>query len=169
MHAGLSENLLGIKLNKKYNVRCSDWEADALTETQIKYAAQDAIASIAICMKLIADNQSIETKLSPFDDVHGIYNQWTGTAAPFADTKFRLTNRVSSAGPAKNQRNFSTSSKYRDDSQITAISASRAFAARKKPLYDNCILQAPDGQPLCTCDVKKALWYELKQFSLKFQ
>lgn len=89
--AGLSENLLGIQLNKKYTVQCSDWEADALTDTQIKYAAQDAIASIVICMKLIADKQSRETKLSPFHDVHAIYDQWTSTAAPlFTDTKFRL-------------------------------------------------------------------------------
>lgn len=27
------------------------------------------------------------------------------------------------------------------------------------PLYDNCYLQAPDGELLCTCDTKKALWY----------
>ena len=30
---------------------------------------------------------------------------------------------------------------------------------RKSPLYDNCFLHAPDGQPLCTCDKKKATWY----------
>lgn len=30
---------------------------------------------------------------------------------------------------------------------------------RKSPLYDNCFLYAPDGQPLCTCDKKKARWY----------
>nr|XP_029505179.1 exonuclease 3'-5' domain-containing protein 2-like [Oncorhynchus nerka] len=30
---------------------------------------------------------------------------------------------------------------------------------RKSPLYDNCFLHAPDGQPLCTCDKKKAKWY----------
>lgn len=33
------------------------------------------------------------------------------------------------------------------------------FSARKSPLYDNCFLHAPDGQPLCTCDKKKAKWY----------
>lgn len=30
---------------------------------------------------------------------------------------------------------------------------------RKSPLYDNCFLHAPDNQPLCTCDKKKAKWY----------
>ncbi|XP_075783457.1 exonuclease 3'-5' domain-containing protein 2 isoform X2 [Pelodiscus sinensis] len=33
------------------------------------------------------------------------------------------------------------------------------YSARKSPLYDNCFLHAPDGQPLCTCDRKKAQWY----------
>lgn len=26
-------------------------------------------------------------------------------------------------------------------------------------MYSNCVMQAPDGQVLCVCDVKKALWY----------
>ena len=29
----------------------------------------------------------------------------------------------------------------------------------KKPLYDNAKLEAPDGDLLCVCDSKKALWY----------
>ncbi|KAG9481036.1 hypothetical protein GDO78_010341 [Eleutherodactylus coqui] len=33
------------------------------------------------------------------------------------------------------------------------------YSVRKSPLYDNCFLHAPDGQPLCTCDRKKAQWY----------
>ncbi|XP_014722697.1 exonuclease 3'-5' domain-containing protein 2 isoform X2 [Equus asinus] len=33
------------------------------------------------------------------------------------------------------------------------------YSARKSPLYDNCFLHAPDGQPLCTCDRRKAQWY----------
>ncbi|XP_061405975.1 exonuclease 3'-5' domain-containing protein 2 [Lethenteron reissneri] len=33
------------------------------------------------------------------------------------------------------------------------------FSPRKSPLYDNCLLKAPDGQPLSTCDRKKAQWY----------
>ena len=36
---------------------------------------------------------------------------------------------------------------------------SRGYSARKKPLYHNCQLRAPDDQLLCTCDVKKASWY----------
>jgi len=39
------------------------------------------------------------------------------------------------------------------------VRASRAYVVRKKPLYHNCQLRSPDGQLLCTCDIKKAKWY----------
>jgi hypothetical protein len=35
----------------------------------------------------------------------------------------------------------------------------RSYCIRSTPLYDNCYLQAPDGELLCTCDHKKAKWY----------
>lgn len=38
----------------------------------------------------------------------------------------------------------------------------RKFSTRTKPLYYNCFLQAPDGELLCTCDRKKAMWYVSK-------
>lgn len=35
----------------------------------------------------------------------------------------------------------------------------KAYTTRKRPLWDNCKLLAPDGQLLCTCDSRKAMWY----------
>jgi hypothetical protein len=35
----------------------------------------------------------------------------------------------------------------------------RAYDLRQRPLYYNCYLLAPDGESLCTCDIKKAEWY----------
>ncbi len=32
------------------------------------------------------------------------------------------------------------------------------LSVRQSPLYDNAMLEAPDGQQLCVCDVKKAEW-----------
>lgn len=32
------------------------------------------------------------------------------------------------------------------------------LAMRAKPLYNNGYLEAPDGELLCRCDNKKALW-----------
>lgn len=39
----------------------------------------------------------------------------------------------------------------------------RKFATRQKPLYNNCFLEANDGELLCTIDKKKAMWYVTKQ------
>lgn len=36
---------------------------------------------------------------------------------------------------------------------------SRAYVSRKTPLYHHCMMYAPDGQLLCTCDTRKAQWY----------
>jgi len=33
------------------------------------------------------------------------------------------------------------------------------MATRSKDFYDNCLLQAPDGELLCTIDRRKASWY----------
>lgn len=45
--------------------------------------------------------------------------------------------------------------------RVTAV-FKRGYAVRRKPFYDNCILQSPDGQSLCTIEKKKAQWYILK-------
>lgn len=42
---------------------------------------------------------------------------------------------------------------------VVTVFAMLSLFHRKSPLYDNCFLHAPDGQPLCTCDRKKAQWY----------
>ncbi|XP_037025207.1 exonuclease 3'-5' domain-containing protein 2-like isoform X2 [Bradysia coprophila] len=44
----LSEKYLGHPLGKEFAVRCSDWEAYALTDKQIEYAALDALVAIEL-------------------------------------------------------------------------------------------------------------------------
>lgn len=46
-----------------------------------------------------------------------------------------------------------------DSSRSNVDTSTRAYVTRKKPLYHNCQLISPDGQLLCTCDLKKAQWY----------
>lgn len=46
-----------------------------------------------------------------------------------------------------------------NSSRLNVDTSTRAYVARKKPLYHNCQLISPDGQLLCTCDLKKAQWY----------
>ncbi|XP_062566584.1 exonuclease 3'-5' domain-containing protein 2-like isoform X1 [Saccostrea cucullata] len=43
--------------------------------------------------------------------------------------------------------------------ELSQTKESRAYVVRKRPLYYNCLLLAPDGEQLCTCDIRKAEWY----------
>lgn len=47
------------------------------------------------------------------------------------------------------------------------IKDSSAYSVRKRPLWDNCKLEAPDGTMLCTCDARKAQWYLDKEIADK--
>ncbi|XP_060076578.1 exonuclease 3'-5' domain-containing protein 2-like [Ylistrum balloti] len=44
-------------------------------------------------------------------------------------------------------------------SLVQAKKEGKSYMTRQRPLYDNCLLLAPDGDLLCSCDVKKAAWY----------
>ncbi|RUS74534.1 hypothetical protein EGW08_017706 [Elysia chlorotica] len=47
------------------------------------------------------------------------------------------------------------------------VKDSSAYSVRKRPLWDNCKLEAPDGTMLCTCDTRKAQWYLDKELADK--
>ena len=49
------------------------------------------------------------------------------------------------------------------------ISGKNGHSTLKRPLYDNSKLEAPDGQLLCVCDSKKALWYVTKDLGKVIQ
>lgn len=82
--------MLGTALNKHLSVRCSDWEADDLSDIQVKYAAQDAIASIAICLKLISETRMpTDMRVFSFLNIHDFYKSWAKHSA-IRDIKFRM-------------------------------------------------------------------------------
>lgn len=76
-------------LNKEFSVRVSDWEAECLTEEQIKYASQDAIASIAICLKMVTDIEPSNSELWQLESIESFFDSWTKYSLP-VDTKFRM-------------------------------------------------------------------------------
>ena len=49
--AGLASSFLGLRMDKDWRVRASDWEADELSERQTLYAANDALISVNITMQ----------------------------------------------------------------------------------------------------------------------
>lgn len=52
--SALSQQILGVTMDKDWKIRCSNWEAPQLSERQIEYAANDAIIAVQIFFKLAA-------------------------------------------------------------------------------------------------------------------
>jgi len=63
------------------------------------------------------------------------------------------------SGPGGSSDGSSSSSKSSARPSSSRPSNYPAYSLRTRPLYDNCVMQAPDGKPLSTCNTKKARWY----------
>ena len=61
--------------------------------------------------------------------------------------------------PFKARKRYATQGKKKEKWQMS----SKSGAARKSPLYKNCILTTPKGSRLCCLDRKKADWYIEKE------
>ncbi|KAM3960146.1 exonuclease 3'-5' domain-containing 2 [Aphomia sociella] len=148
----LTKSLLHIVLDKSWRIRCSDWEADTLSEKQVNYAAADAHVAIKIFVKLINKLNSH----SIWKVLYGNKDTWSNLdelCLQYADYNFKTIQGTKIKDVVtKNCKKNKPSKTY-------------PHATRSKPLYHNCFLQAPDGELLCTCDNKKALWYVEKQLA----
>ena len=49
----LAKRILGVKLNKSKNIRCSNWEEEKLSAQQIEYAMNDAVIASQIFLTLV--------------------------------------------------------------------------------------------------------------------
>ena len=51
-------------------MRCSDWEEEHLSDDQVRYAARDALASIALCLRLATDSKvtGVDTRHAKHDE-----------------------------------------------------------------------------------------------------
>uniref|UniRef100_A0A182PGU8 Exonuclease 3'-5' domain-containing protein 2 n=1 Tax=Anopheles epiroticus TaxID=199890 RepID=A0A182PGU8_9DIPT len=145
--ARLANEVLGLTLDKHWKVRCSDWESPELSDRQIKYAASDAHVAVELFKKL-------SYKLVP-------HYPWTSRKVVLEQVLEEMdcfmdqphNNRKSKAGGS------SKSKKKLLTPQNNQKSNKRYSSTRTKPLYHNCLMQAPDGELLCTCDRRKAEWY----------
>ncbi|XP_051724400.1 exonuclease 3'-5' domain-containing protein 2 isoform X3 [Ctenopharyngodon idella] len=159
----LAADLLNVTLDKSLELRCSDWEADVLTQEQMTYAARDAQVSIALFLHLLAMNK--EPRLPA--EGEAAFVQLASCCQGLVDVPFR--GRYGGEGEEGERRRRSRKSTVESpesgDQQVPDPRRNKrkplgvGYSARKSPLYDNCFLHAPDGQPLCTCDKKKAKWY----------
>jgi len=152
----LAEQYLSVQLDKDWRLRSGNWEAKELSKRQIRYAANDALVAVNILWILL------HSQLTP--DIFTTLKSYTWTHKQVLMECVKLTDRFSDLKFSNkewklNKRSTSRESK---DKMNSKLMKARGNAVRKSPLYHNCMLQAPDGQILCTCDIKKAEWYVKK-------
>uniref|UniRef100_A0A3P9AL64 Exonuclease 3'-5' domain-containing protein 2 n=1 Tax=Esox lucius TaxID=8010 RepID=A0A3P9AL64_ESOLU len=161
----LAADLLNVSLDKSLELRCSDWEADQLTVEQMTYAARDAQVSIALFFHLLG----LPSDTTPTSPGSGRgYTELANCCQGLLDMPFRGRGGGDGEDGERRRRNRKPTfeSPESGDQQVPDPRRNNkrkplgvGYSARKSPLYDNCFLHAPDGQPLCTCDKKKAKWY----------
>jgi len=146
----LAESFLGVSLDKDWKVRAGDWEAETLSERQLNYAANDALVAVNVLWRLIGKE---------------FRRSWVSFLASLLWDEDRLKKEVAYAleqwvDLEFNNRDWKQRLKEEKSPSPQTIGLKRMQnSTRKTPLYHNCMLEAPDGQLLCTCDTKKAHWY----------
>ncbi|XP_053553965.1 exonuclease 3'-5' domain-containing protein 2 [Bombina bombina] len=154
----LSETVLSYPLDKSFQLRCSNWEAEEFSHDQILYAARDAQVSIALFLHFVGFFSS------PHLTLEALLAKCQGLVdVPFKSKGCGILNEEVNGGPKQRKERTgelsSQNSQSKDPRKNKRKPLGVGYSARKSPLYDNCFLHAPDGQPLCTCDRKKAQWY----------
>ncbi|XP_045420885.1 exonuclease 3'-5' domain-containing protein 2 isoform X2 [Lemur catta] len=155
-------------------LRQSNWDAETLTDDQVTYAARDAQISVALFLHLLGYPFSRNSSVEKNDD-HSGWRKVLEKCQDVVDIPFRskgiirLGEEVNGEAAESQQKPRSKKSKVdgmapgnhqgRDPRKHRRKPLGVGYSARKSPLYDNCFLHAPDGQPLCTCDRRKAQWY----------
>ncbi|XP_046503650.1 exonuclease 3'-5' domain-containing protein 2-like isoform X2 [Equus quagga] len=170
----LAETVLNFPLDKSLLLRCSNWDAENLTEDQVIYAARDAQISVALFLHLLGYPFSRNSTPEENSDCTG-WRKVLEKCQDVVDMPFRskglsrVGEEVTGEATESQQKPRNKKSKIdgampgghqgRDPRKHKRKPLGVGYSARKSPLYDNCFLHAPDGQPLCTCDRRKAQWY----------
>ncbi|PKK31354.1 exonuclease 3'-5' domain containing 2 [Columba livia] len=155
----LAEKVLNCPLDKSPHVRCSNWEAEELTPDQVLYAARDAQVSVALFLQLLGFASLPAT--SEIENSATLWEKALGKCRGLVDIPFRgrksgSTGEKSGEGRSphktKNRKSVSGqpsgSQQVRDPRRQKRKPLGVGYSARKSPLYDNCFLHAPDGQPV---------------------
>ncbi|XP_062908653.1 exonuclease 3'-5' domain-containing protein 2 isoform X3 [Mobula hypostoma] len=169
----LAQDTINFTLDKSLHLRCSNWEAQELTNDQVTYAARDAQVSVALFFHLLGFSSTSHEDAVLFQRVPS-WEQVLARCQGLIDIPFKSkmgggSRREEGTGETNSQqrrRNKKLGANQKLPWDATTIDPRKTqrkplgvgYSARKSPLYDNCFLHAPDGQPLCTCDRKKAQW-----------
>ncbi|CAG5086999.1 Oidioi.mRNA.OKI2018_I69.PAR.g11433.t1.cds [Oikopleura dioica] len=152
--ANLTRQILGRKLNKDYRVRCSNWEAEVLSEQQKTYAADDAVCALQILGKLMQELG--ESRVQYF------VNEYKNTVFK-AKAKPAKSNKEEAGKIGQNALEEKVKRRLETRDYGSDYFNPQSASVRKEPLYNNCVkLLAPDGEVLSITDKKKADWYVKK-------
>lgn len=133
--ATLSTQVLHEPLHKERAVRCSNWEADVLTEQQVQYAANDARASVRLFMRL---RQMADSCAGGSIVDSGIAHSSIGAQ--------RGAGGQGAAGRDRGQNGKCKGKAVR-------------LPARSRPMYDGWLMEDERGQPMCRMAERRARWY----------
>ncbi|KAE9544452.1 hypothetical protein AGLY_001631 [Aphis glycines] len=139
--AALAYKLLGCTLDKDWQVRASDWEAEELNDRQTEYAALDAYVAVKIFEQLRNKkiswwNWLLLSDKQKWDMVTNIYSNYKDL--PYQNVR---SNGNTKFKPKSNVRSYSTST------------------IKTTKVYDNCLMENVDGTVMSTCSHKKVDWY----------
>ncbi|KAF7995039.1 hypothetical protein HCN44_004511 [Aphidius gifuensis] len=173
--SALSLKYLGVELNKKEQIRCSNWDAEYLNEEQKLYAACDALVACLIYQQMnekINQRRTIFNRLVVFIKSTYIkksqYNYFShNVPLGLIDVKYSKSSSSSSASLKSNNNAIENTPHKYQLKRVLSESKSNVSLTRKDVLYENCYLKAPDGETLCSCDRKKAEWYIAKGLAVK--
>ncbi|XP_017083906.2 exonuclease 3'-5' domain-containing protein 2 [Drosophila eugracilis] len=149
----LSDTHLNYKLDKHWRLVCSNWEAKQLEPKQLNYAANDALVAVAIYRKLCRDLEPKYFWQRCAPDDTSLRNKFE----PFLDVDFTKGFTLNPTGSGMTRSKGSAQPQGKK--WMLKKQPYRQMATRSKDFYDNCLLQAPDGELLCTIDRRKASWY----------
>ncbi|RXM35421.1 Exonuclease 3'-5' domain-containing protein 2 [Acipenser ruthenus] len=184
VHNGLSlkslaQDILNLSLDKSLQLRCSNWEAEELSQEQVldrshfnfraALLPRLPVLCVSVSYTLIQVQQNVKSPLYDNCFLHAPDGQplctcdkkkakWyldKGIGELLSEDPFIVKLKFEPSGRPESQQDYYLTAKE----NICVVCGRTESYIRKSPLYDNCFLHAPDGQPLCTCDKKKAKWY----------
>ncbi|KAJ9457977.1 Protein RRP6-like 3 [Diplonema papillatum] len=149
----LSEAHAGIVLPKTKRVRCSKWESNPLSAEQIEYAALDAVASRLTLLEMLR-----KARGNPLASYQHLAN-----VAHRSRRKKDFIRSQDEENDTQGQGDPNTIEPNPQPAAPTRRSKKPVSDTISKPVYSNCLILAPDGEPLVCTDEKKAQWYVQSQ------
>eukprot|EP00095_Tigriopus_kingsejongensis_P011431 maker-scaffold222_size251774-snap-gene-0.18 protein:Tk11431 transcript:maker-scaffold222_size251774-snap-gene-0.18-mRNA-1 annotation:"exonuclease 3 -5 domain-containing protein 2-like isoform x2" len=155
--AGLAQAFLGVTMDKDWRISASNWEADVLSPRQVTYAANDALVAVNVALVML-----LEGLEGSGQDVSGLPDLCRPDQIDAAFQLFRDCPWRDGAPQGPQPERSPPPQPDMPTRLARAKDPAQKMSTRKTPLYHNARLLAPDGQPLCVCDTKKAAWYVKK-------